>query len=175
MMLIRRISLFFFLGWLFFYFVYLSQAYAGAGEITVTVTVVSLQAPRVLKETDKLQAKKGEIITYTIKYDNDGVSAVEDLVIIDEIPVGSTYVMDSAEIDNQPHTGASVTVWYFDGSSWQDSNWDNQGNSPQKIRWVFDQDLGAQENSEGTDTTTACDGDFPDTDSGIVKFRVKVD
>lgn len=176
-MFIRRAYLFFFLGWLFFYFLYPSQAYADAGEITVTVTVVSLQAPRVLKETDKLQAKKGEIITYTIKYDNDGVSAIEDLVIIDEIPAGSIYEIDSAEIDidNQPHTQATVTVWYFDGSSWQDSNWDNQGNSPEKIRWMFDQDLGAQENSEGTDTTTVCDGDFPDTDSGIVKFRVRVE
>lgn len=171
-MMLRRIFLFFFLGWLFFY---LSQAYAGTGEITVTVTVVSLQAPRVLKEVDKLQAKKGEIVTYTIKYDNDGPSVVEDLVIIDEIPTGTSYVMDSAEIDNQPHTGATITVWYFDGSSWQDSDWDNQGNPPQKIRWMFNQDLAAQDNSEGTDTTTTCDGDFPDTDSGIVKFRVKVD
>lgn len=175
-MMLRRISLvFFFCGWLFFYFFYLGQAYADAGDITVTVTVVSLQAPRVIKEADKLQAKRGEIITYTIKYDNDGPSVVEDLVIIDEIPAATTYVMDSAEIDNQPHTGASVTVWYFDGSSWQDSNWDNQGNSPQKIRWVFDRELGVQDNNEGTDTATTCDGDFPDTDSGIVKFRVRVE
>jgi len=173
--MLRRIFLFFFVGWLFFYFFRLNQAYAGTGEITVTVTVVSLQAPRVLKETDKLQAKKGEIVTYTIKYDNDGPSVVEDVVIIDEIPTGTSYVTDSAEIDNQPHTGAVVTVWYFDGSSWQDSNWDNQGNSPEKIRWVFNQDLSAQDNSEGTDTTTSCDGDFPDTDSGRVKFRAKVD
>lgn len=151
------------------------SAYADVGEITVTVTVVSLQAPRVLKEADKLQAKRGEIITYTIKYDNDGPSLVEDLVSRDEIPAGTTYVIDSAEIDNQPHTGASVTVWYFDGSSWQDSEWDNQGNSPQKILWDFDRELGAQDNNEGTDTTTACDGDFPDTDSGIVKFRVRVE
>jgi len=169
-MMLRRI--FFFLGALFFY---LSQAYAGSGEITVTVTVVSLQAPRVLKEVDKLQAKKGEIATYTIEYDNDGPSTVEDLVIIDEIPTGTTYVIDSAEIDNQPHTGASVTVWYFDGSSWQDSNWDNQGGVPLKIRWMFNGDLGAQDNNEGTDTTTTCDGDFPDTDSAIVRFRVRVE
>ena len=173
--MLRRMSLFFFFGWLFFCFLYLSRAYAGSGEITVTVTVGSLQAPRVLKEADKLQAKKGEIITYTIKYDNDGPSLVEDLVIVDEIPAGSAYVTDSAEIDNQPHTGAAVTVWYFDGSSWQDSNWDNLGNSPQKIRWMFDKELGAQDNNEGTDTATACDGDFPDTDSGVVKFRVRVE
>lgn len=172
---LRRIFLFFFVGWLFSCFFYQSQVYADAGEITVTVTVVSLQAPRVLKEVDKIQAKRGEIITYTIKYDNDSPSSVEDLVIVDEIPAASTYVIDSAEIDNQPHTGATVTVWYFDGSSWQDSDWDNQGNSPQKIRWVFDRELGRQENSEGTDTTTTCDSDFPDADSGIVKFRVKVE
>jgi len=176
-MFIRRISLvFFFLGWLgFFYFFCLKQAYADTGEITVTVTVVSLESPRVLKEADKLIAKKGEIITYTIKYDNDGPSLVEDLVIIDEIPAGAIYLTDSAEIDNQPHTGATVTVWYFDGSSWQDAYWDNEGNSPQRIRWVFDRSLGAQDNSEGLDTNTNCDGDFPDTDSGIVKFRVRVE
>ncbi|MDO9028214.1 MAG: DUF11 domain-containing protein [Candidatus Roizmanbacteria bacterium] len=143
--------------------------------MTVTVTVVSLQAPRVLKEVDKPQAKRGEIITYTIKYDNDGTSVVEDFVIIDDIPTNTTYVTDSAEINNQPHTGAAVTVWYFDGSSWQDSNWDNQGNSPQKIRWMFDRELGAQDNSEGTDTTSSCDGDFPDADSGVIKFRVRVE
>lgn len=174
-MILRRIFLFFFLGWLFFYFFCLNQAYADTGEITVTVTVVSLQAPRVLKEVDKLQAKKGEIVTYTIKYDNDGPSVVEDLVIIDEIPTGTTYIIDSAEIDNQPHIGATVTVWYFDGVSWQDSDWDNQGGVPLKIRWMFNGDLGAQNNSEGTDTTTACDGKFPDTDAGIVRFRVRVE
>lgn len=153
----------------------LNSAYADVGEITVTVTVVSLQAARVLKKVDKPEAKKGEVVTYTIKYDNDNPTVIEDLVIIDEIPAGTTYVTDSAEIDNQPHTGAGVTVWYFDGSSWQDSNWDNQGNnSPLKIRWMFDKDLGAH-NSEGEDTTTACDGDFPDTDSGLVKFRVRVE
>lgn len=173
--MLRRMFFILFSWLVVFLFFYLGQAYAGAGEITVTVTVVSLQAPRVLKETDKLQAKKGEIVTYRIKYDNDGPSVVEDLVIIDEIPTGTSYVTDSAEIDNQPHTGAAVTVWYFDGSSWQDSDWDNQGNSPQKIRWMFNQDLTAQDNSEGTDTTTTCDGDFPDTDSGIVKFRVRVE
>ncbi|MDP3297137.1 MAG: hypothetical protein Q8N09_06025 [Thermodesulfovibrionia bacterium] len=144
--------------------------------MTVTVTVVSLQAPRVLKEVDKLQAKKGEIVTYTIKYDNDGPSVVEDFVIIDDIPAGSSYLTDSAEIDNKPHTGATVTIWYFDGSSYQDSDWDNQGNNlPQKIRWMFDRELGAQDNSEGTDTTNSCNGDFPDADSGVVKFRVRVE
>jgi len=150
--------------------------YGVGGEITVTVTVGSLQAPRVLKETDKSQAKKGEIVTYTIKYDNDGPSSVEDFVIIDEIPSGTTYVTDSAEIDNQPHTGATVTVSYFDGSSWQDANWDNQGsNTPLKIRWTFNKEVGAQDNDEGTDSIGACDGTFPDSDSGIVKFRVRVE
>lgn len=175
-MMLRRIFLFFFFGWLFFYFFYIGQAYADTGEVTVTVTVVSIQSPRVLKEVDKLQAKKGEIVTYIIKYDNDGLSAVEDFVIIDDIPIGTTYVRDSAEIDNQPHTGATVTVWYFDGSSWQDSGWDDQGNNlPQRIRWTFVQSLSAQDNSESTDTLSACDGDFPDADSGVVKFRVRVE
>ena len=174
--MLRRIFLFFFFGWLFFYFFYIGQAYADAGDITVTVTVVSIQAPCVLKEVDKLQAKKGEIVTYTIKYDNDGLSVIDNFVIVDDISPGTTYVRDSAEIDNKPHTGATVTVWYFDGSSWQDSDWDNQGNNlPQKIRWMFDKDLGAQDNDEGTDTTTACNGDFPDADSGVVKLRVRVE
>jgi len=162
----------FLLGGLFFC---LSQSYANGGEIAVTVTVVSLDAPRVLKEVDKLHAKKGEIVTYTIEYDNDGSSTIEDLVIIDEIPIGTTYVIDSAEIDNQPHTGATVTVWYFDGSSWQDSTWDNRWGIPLKIRWMFNGSLGAQDDSEGTDTITTCDGDFPDTDSAVVRFRVRVE
>lgn len=155
----------------------LNQVYAATtSEITVTVTVVSLQAPRVLKEVDKSEAKRGEIITYTIKYDNDTPLLVEDLVIVDEIPIGTVYVTDSAEIDNQPHLPAQVTVWYFDGSSWQDSNWDNQEeNKPLKIRWIFTQGLGVHNNSEGTDTPTACDGEFADTDSGILKFRVRVE
>jgi uncharacterized repeat protein (TIGR01451 family) len=174
----RKKNIVILLSWLIVFFLSFCphQAYGFEGEITVTVTVVSLQAPRVLKETDKSQAKKGEIVTYTIKYDNDGPSLVEDFVIIDEIPQGTTYLTDSAEIDNQPHTGATVTVWYFDGSSWQDANWDNQGsNTPLKIRWMFNRDVGAQDNDEGTDSTTACDGTFPDVDSGIVKFRVKVE
>lgn len=171
----KKISLFF-VCWFFLSFCP-NPAYADVGEITVTVTVVSLQAARVLKEVDKSEAKKGEVVTYTIKYDNDNPTAINNLVIIDEIPAATTYITDSAEIDNQPHTGAGVTVSYFDGSSWQDSDWDNQGNnSPLKIRWMFDKDLGAQDdNDKVTDTLSACDGDFPDTDSGLVKFRVRVE
>ena len=147
-----------------------------ANGITVTVTVVSLHAPHVLKEVDKSQAEKGEIITYTIQYDNDSPQVAENFVIEDEIPTGTSYVTDSAEINNQPHSGSSVSVWYFDGLTWQDSSWDNQiENHVQKIRWVFNANLGAQENSEGTDATTTCDGEFPDVDSGLVKFRVQVE
>lgn len=174
MILRRRVFSLFFLGWWFLFFSFPCQISAAGGDITVTVTVVSLQAPRVLKEADKLEAKKGGIITYTIKYDNDSPSLINDLVIVDEVPAGSVYLTDSAEIENQPHEGAKVTVWYSDDSSWQDSSWDNQGNNVSKIRWVFEQDLGAQNNSEGLDSASACDGKFPDTDSGMVKFRVMV-
>ncbi len=168
---------FFLRGGIIFVLLCLNQVYAATtSEITVTVTVVSLQAPRVLKEVDKSEAKRGEIITYTIRYDNDTPQIIEDLVIVDEMPTGTVYVTDSAETDNHPHTPAVTTVWYFDGSSWQDSNWDNQeGNKPLKIRWIFTQTLGAHDNSEGTDTPTDCDGEFPDTDSGILKFRVRVE
>jgi hypothetical protein len=40
---------------------------------------------------------------------------------------------------------------------------------------MFDKAVGAHDNDEGTDSLTACDGTFPDIDSGIVKFRVKVE
>jgi len=135
-----------------------------------------LQAPHVLKEVDKAQARRGGIVTYTIRYDNDSPSAPEAFQIVDSIPAGSVYVMNSAELDNQPHTGAAFSVWYYDGSTWQDSTWDDDPNHhPQRIKWVASADLGPDDNSELTDTGAVCDGEFPDSDSGIVRFRVIVE
>lgn len=147
-------------------------------RIVVKVTIVSLEAPCLSKSADKIgkDIKIGEIVTYTIRYDNDLDRPVENFSIIDEIPAGTRYIRDSAEIDNQPHKDAKVLVEYWDGKLWRGSNWDNtEGAKVQKIRWSFTEKISPQDNDEGNDTKNACDGDFPDADAGIIMFRVFVE
>lgn len=148
-------------------------------RILVKVTIRSLEAPCISKEADKKEKeiKVGEIVTYTIKYDNDLNTAVANFSIIDEIPDGTLYLRDSAEINNEPHIGAKVLVEYWDGKLWRGANWDNLPDSKvQKIKWTFDKEILAQDNSDGeNDTKDTCDGEFPDYDAGIVKFRVSVE
>ena len=54
---------------------------------------------RIIKMTDAKTAQSGDIVTFTIRYDNIGDSEVHDVVIIDNLTPRLEYVDDSAQCD----------------------------------------------------------------------------
>jgi len=43
------------------------------------------------------KASPGEILVYTITYNNEGKTVAKDILVTDPIPTGTIYVLDSAE------------------------------------------------------------------------------
>jgi hypothetical protein len=121
---------------------------------------------------DQSLAKPYEELTYFFRYDNDNSATVSSFVLEATVPANTAYVTDSAEGANSPHSGASITVEYFDGATWQDDTWDeaNPGLA-EKIRWTFSTAVGAD---TGGDTEGLCDGPYPDADSGEVTYKVTI-
>jgi uncharacterized repeat protein (TIGR01451 family) len=60
-------------------------------------------------ENNNFRASPGEIIEYTITVENSGVRAAASVVVSDAIPVGTTYVPDSAV--PPPTSGPDPLVW----------------------------------------------------------------
>lgn len=108
-----------------------------------------------------------------INYDNDSSTPGDSLIIRIKISSNISYVSNSASQNNDFHTGvgASYVVEVFDGSLWV---LDNSVYNPENIsavQWKFSLPIGAQDNSEGTDTVGIVDGAFPDLDAGIVRYK----
>jgi uncharacterized repeat protein (TIGR01451 family) len=116
----------------------------------------------------------GATITYTIIYDNDGNALAQNVYIIDVVPTNTGYVVDSAETSNSLHTG-SVTVEYFDGSSWQPDTWDNtNAENVQQIRWMLSANVAVDDG----DPSGSAEDENPtagDTDAGTLQCQVTID
>ena len=116
----------------------------------------------------------GNALTYTIQYDNDGLSAATNVAIINAIPTNTTYVQNSAT-GNSPHTGATDTPNINIGTlGTPDYQADGTAGTVMAVRWAFDIDVGAQDNSETTDGTSGVDGDVPDLDAGQIQYQVTI-
>jgi uncharacterized repeat protein (TIGR01451 family) len=121
---------------------------------------------------NKAEARPYEELTYSFEYDNDSAGNITSLVMEAPVPANTTYIADSAENHNSPHTGAGVTVSYYDGALWHNSLWDNANPSAVKrVKWTFSIPAGPD---SGGDTEGVCDGVPPDTDAGEVKFKVMI-
>ncbi|TET34916.1 MAG: hypothetical protein E3J72_12330 [Planctomycetota bacterium] len=144
-----------------------SSGWSGIESITVSPNGIFVDF-----SVDKILAKPYEDLTYMFRYDNDSPEDIGTFVIEAPVPEHTTYLADSAESANSLHAGG-VTVSYWDGAAWQDDSWDNvNAESVQKIRWTFSDPVGMD---SGAEFEGICDGPFPDTDSGEVVFKVKVD
>jgi uncharacterized repeat protein (TIGR01451 family) len=75
----------------------------------------------------------GATLTYTLAYENTGSGTAKNVVIVDKIPNGTTYVKGSAIGDN-------MTIKYcHDGSG---NTWDDSDTSPvTHIKWILNKDL----------------------------------
>lgn len=79
-------------------------ATGGAATVTATTTVVQ-PLFTITKAVDKTSADPGEILTYTLTYENIGDGNAKDVYFIDTIPENTTYVIGSA-------AGAGTTIQF---------------------------------------------------------------
>ncbi len=79
----------------------------------VSINVITAKLS-VVKSVDKAFAVKGEVLTYTVTFTNDGNIPIQDIYFTDEIPQGTTFVEGSVLINGRsipayrPETGYNV-------------------------------------------------------------------
>lgn len=110
----------------------------GSNEVYSTWTAQELAATddpdkskgqiRLVKLADKHVAEKGEIVTFTIRYDNIGDLPVNEVVIMDNLTVRLSYVEGTATSD---HAGKFVT--------------EDNGAGSLILRWELDEPLAGGE------------------------------
>lgn len=81
-----------------------SVTYEGKTILSNTVETLLLLAPTVLKAVDKLTASLGEVLTYTVTVSNPALNQITSVPFSDIIPLGTTYVADSFEVNGTPAT-----------------------------------------------------------------------
>ena len=76
---------------------------------------------RIVKLADKKQAEKGDIVTFTIRYDNLGERPLTEVTITDNLTTRLVYVDDSATSDRDGRLdtvdngeGSLILRWTFD-------------------------------------------------------------
>jgi len=89
-------------------------------------TVASTPGLGLTKAVDKAQALPGEILTYTIEYENLGTGSITEMVIIDATPFATTFVSHSEGPLPENLTGVTVVApaagetgavqWTFEGT-----------------------------------------------------------
>lgn len=99
------------------------------GTVSSNVLVIPVSAPNVVvvKSTSAIDAVVGDVITYTVVVTNSGIEVVNNVVMVDPVPVGTVFVTGSVTVDGvarptgNPNTGitlgsiaagASVTVTF---------------------------------------------------------------
>ena len=118
-------------------------------------------------------ANPGDQLTYTIKYDSDGSAVASNLVIENAVPSDITYSL--ASVTTNIHAGGVTTEWGT--GSLPTPTYGTEPADPTTVialRWTFDTDVAAHDNSETTDTTSGVDGDIPDVDAGQVQYKVTI-
>ncbi|MBM6386569.1 MAG: DUF11 domain-containing protein [Paenibacillus sp.] len=99
------------------------------GTVSSNVLVIPVSSPDVVvvKSTDAIDAVVGDVITYTVVVTNSGIQVVNNVVMVDPVPVGTVFVPGSVTVDGVPRptgnpntgitlgsiaAGASVTVTF---------------------------------------------------------------
>lgn len=96
--------------------------------LVIFIMPISTLAGQVIlnKQVDKSKAKPGEIITYSITYQNPGTQTLNEVSIIDVIPSNTIF---------QEATGNNTTIYYWDA---QNNNFATSStSSTTKVKWVI--------------------------------------
>ena len=73
---------------------------AGAASNTDTVNITGDAVINIRKSADKIKAKVGEVITYTLTFTNTGNAAAKNLTVFDSLPTELVYLANSAVYSN---------------------------------------------------------------------------
>lgn len=124
------------------------------------------------KTANKTTVTSGEVVTYTITYDNDGAGSAKNAVIEDVIPANTTYIGGSASSGNVIHAGNVVVEVKVNGI------WEADSASPSgevtAVRWTFDSDI-AVDDGDNYGTVEDESPNTNDTDAGTVTLQVTID
>lgn len=82
----------------------------GSSPSNTVIIPVSSPDVTVVKSSSAIDAISGDRITYTILVTNNGISTVNNVVVIDPIPTGSTFVPGSVMVDGVPVPTANPEV-----------------------------------------------------------------
>ena len=124
------------------------------------------------KTANKTTVTSGEVVIYTITYDNDGAGPAKNAVIEDVIPANTTYVAASASSGNVIHTG-NVVVEIKVNSVWEPDSASPSGDVT-AVRWTFDSDI-AVDDDDNYGTAEDESPNTNDTDAGAVTLQVTID
>ncbi|QSF47685.1 DUF11 domain-containing protein [Paenibacillus tianjinensis] len=80
-----------------------------SGSSLSNVLIIPVSSPDVtaVKSTPAIDAVVGDIITYTIVVTNNGIVAVNNVVLVDPIPAGSQFVSGSVTVDSVARPAAN--------------------------------------------------------------------
>ncbi|WP_256252558.1 hypothetical protein [Paenibacillus sp. UNC496MF] len=86
------------------------------GSVQSNTVIIPVSSPNVtaVKSTDAIDAVSGDTITYTIVVTNNGISPVDNVVVVDPVPAGVTFIAGSVTVNGvtqpnaNPNTGIQV-------------------------------------------------------------------
>ncbi|MGL5244529.1 MAG: SdrD B-like domain-containing protein, partial [Sarcina sp.] len=81
---------------------------SGGQNLDVDAPLIDEKKVSTQKEVDKTRAEIGEELTYTITVINNGAAKIENVTVIDRLPVGTTFVPNSITIDGTIRNGATL-------------------------------------------------------------------
>lgn len=162
-------------------------AYAGDGNDSIILTFNALSTSPNIRITKSVAVVNSNVIGYdgtstnvvpgselefTLRYDNDGDDSGANIFIIAYIPDNTDFdTATTAMCSPDSNNVSGVTIEFSDnGSTWNST----PTATTNRIRWTLANQISYQNNDEGTDSLTAVDGDIPDYDAGILKYRVYV-
>ncbi len=113
----------------------------------------------------------GATVNTTATYDNDGNRNATNVQIVLNVDPNTQFVSGSASY--QANTGATVTVEYYDGTSWTTTE-PADPSQVQAVRFTIN-NVGADNSSTDTsDTFGSADGTVPDVDAGSVSIAAVI-
>ena len=86
------------------------------GTVSSNVLIIPVSAPNVtvVKSTSAIDAVVGDVITYTVVVTNNGIETVNNVVMVDPVPVGTVFVPGSVVVNGvarptgNPNTGITL-------------------------------------------------------------------
>ncbi|WP_430041990.1 DUF7507 domain-containing protein [Paenibacillus dokdonensis] len=79
------------------------------GTSLSNILTIPVSSPNisVVKSTPSIDAVVGDTITYTIVVTNNGIEAVNSVVLVDQVPAGSVFITGSVTVDTVPRPTAN--------------------------------------------------------------------